>query len=505
MFFDPTTSRRRAFLLAVVVFAASTLVSPVAFADDPGGRVGVFRALQGGATVDQMGESEPVVVDLELLAGDRVTTSWNARVQIVLENDAQILVDGDTELLFEVLPGGGEANRPLVVQVTLARGELLIASELDPALRIDTHNATTYPGAGWFRVEGDDDSTLVIARSGDAEVKTRHGALWIAAGEQAVVAGDAPAVVASAVGANGLERWAAALSEGRQGWAGLPWDSSWSGFWAYLTAEDSSYWYEDYESDCWGGGAAACGDGSVDSDVDAGRTRPSRGNAVSDEDVGQAPVRGAVPGDDEGSAGEEEDDRGGWRWGRPGRDEGATGEAGGRAALPRRGSDVEGASRAAEELPGWEGSESEETDEPEPAEEAEDAEYAEEAEVGAEPGLTEELGWVERARPAEDHADDHVEGGGDEPSAAGSEESTEATATHESSGDDSPATASEVVVDAPAAAEPESSAADSPAPAPAPDPPSDDSGSGSAPAWDGGGTAAPEAREAPEHRGEPNR
>lgn len=203
MTFVPTPRRGWGKLrLAVGLVAAAAFVIPYAAAGQ--GEAGWLGLVEGAATVERAGVPEAAVAERPLVEGDRLTTARGARVEAVLADGTSVLVAGDSEVAF--------AAPNLLL---LERGELLLTSEGTTETRIDTENATVYATAGSCRIERSEDATLVVAREGDVELRTRQGVVWLAAGRQAWVEGDALAVVEPAGDADALERWAAAL-HGRQ-------------------------------------------------------------------------------------------------------------------------------------------------------------------------------------------------------------------------------------------------------------------------------------------------
>jgi len=165
---------------------------------------GWLGLVEGAATVERAGVPEAAVAERALMEGDRLTTARGARVEAVLADGTSVLVAGDSEVAFA-------ASNLLLLE----RGEVLLTSAGTTETRIDTENATVYLSAGSCRIERSEGATLVVAREGDVELRTRQGTVWLAAGRQAWVEGDEVAVVEPAGDADALERWAAAL-RGRQ-------------------------------------------------------------------------------------------------------------------------------------------------------------------------------------------------------------------------------------------------------------------------------------------------
>lgn len=209
MTFVPTPRRVWGKLrLAGGLFAAATLALPCAAAAQS--EAGWLGLVEGAATVERAGVPEAAVAELPLVVGDRLITSRGARVEAVLAEGASLLVGADSEVAFAELVGSSDAAQPRNL-LLLERGELLLAGEGAEETRVDTDNATVYLGAGSCRIERSEGATLVVARDGDVELRTRHGVVWLAGGRQAWVDGDEVATVEPAGDTDALERWAATL------------------------------------------------------------------------------------------------------------------------------------------------------------------------------------------------------------------------------------------------------------------------------------------------------
>lgn len=214
MTFVPTPRRGWGKLrLAAGLFVAATLAMPYAAAAQS--ETGWLGLVEGAATVERAGVPETAVTERPLVAGDRLITARGARVEAVLANGTSVLVGGDSEVASAELADGADAEI-LRNRLVLERGELLLAGEGAAETRVDTDNATVYLGAGSCRIERSEDATLVVARDGDVELRTRQGAVWLAAGRQAWVEGDQIASVEPAGDTDALERWAAALHGRRE-------------------------------------------------------------------------------------------------------------------------------------------------------------------------------------------------------------------------------------------------------------------------------------------------
>jgi hypothetical protein len=204
---------RRVLRLAVVLFAMPALTA-AGFAASPA-ESSSLGWVEGAATVERAGATAAAAEDQPLLAGDRLTTARGARVEVRLGDETAIFVAGDGEVVFAALAGVGAEDDPANL-LLLERGELLLASDGGAETRVDTDNASVYVGTGSYRIERTDDATLIIARRGEAELRTRRGVVSVAEGEQGWIEGDGTPVVARAAETDALERWAAALDERRE-------------------------------------------------------------------------------------------------------------------------------------------------------------------------------------------------------------------------------------------------------------------------------------------------
>lgn len=240
MTFVPTSRRGWGVLgLSTVLLAGTALARPAAAASDEG--PGWLGLVEGEATIERAGVEKPGEEGRPLLPGDRLTTAPDARIEVVLADDTAVFVAGEAELVFSTLAGvGDEGDLNLLL---LERGELLLASEGGTETRVDTHNASVYVGAGSYRIERDGDSTRVVARRGNAELRTRQGVVWVEAQEQGRIEGDGMPAVGRAGEADTLEQWAAELGERRErgdrlafeddGELGLGGDDFGFGFWSW--------------------------------------------------------------------------------------------------------------------------------------------------------------------------------------------------------------------------------------------------------------------------------
>jgi hypothetical protein len=257
------------------------------------GGLAVVRTAEGAADFERAGQSGPVVADATLKNGDWLTTARNARLEVVLADGTLVHVAGDSELVLVELAGPEAAGAPN--RLLLARGELLVTGADAGGTRIDTENATVFVVAGMYRVEHDDDWTSVIARDGEAELRTPRGAVHAATDEQAWVDSAGLPVVEPAGLGDALERWAALLDGQRERLARR---------WLFYDYGDDEIAWEDDDFWMWDAGGPICSNDHhhnhwSEGHGDAHRTRPPGGNAVP---IDSEPGRVATPIDRDGSA-----------------------------------------------------------------------------------------------------------------------------------------------------------------------------------------------------------
>jgi len=236
------------------VLGVGVLSVPVAAADDDGS--GFYGLVEGAAVVERAGVLGAAVEGQPLLTGDRLTTARSGRAEVTLADGTVIHVAG--AVVFAELAEPGERD-DVANLLLLERGELLLASGDETETRVDTDNATVYLGAGAYRLERDDLATRVVVRRGDAELRTRRGALSVAAGEQASIEGDDDLVVRPAGSADALERWAVALFELRERWAWCP--QCRRGLWMWSVGEDDDgldLVFTDFGAGAWDDDAPGC-------------------------------------------------------------------------------------------------------------------------------------------------------------------------------------------------------------------------------------------------------
>ncbi len=282
--------QRGALRLAAVLLAMAAAAAPVAAASDES----YYSVVESGVTVERAAEAQPAEEDQLVFAGDRLTTTFSARAEVILA-DSVIRVGGGSDVVFAALaePGDGDAgDSPHLL--LLEQGELLVASEGATAIRIDTDNATVFVRAGSCRIERDAESTVMTVRRGEVELRTRQGAVVVAADERAWVWGDEAPVVEPAGGSDALERWAASLDARRERLASSTsrLRSWWGGFWSVFWEDDGydSVFHSVDIGDC-DDGVTVCRHGSGGG---AARTRPPQTATDPDEPAEDEP---GTPGD----------------------------------------------------------------------------------------------------------------------------------------------------------------------------------------------------------------
>lgn len=200
-------------LAAAAVLLAGTLPAAAARED----RYGYYRVVDGSANVVQQGSTLAAQENQPLLTGDRLWTGRGSRIEVVLADGTVLRVGGDSEIGFEQLADSGDtyagSNR-----LTFVRGEVQLTADGSIETRVDTDNSSIYlRNSGSYRIETRDDTTVVLVRSGAAEVRTRRGASVVRANEEAWIEGDSSPDVGPAGSWDSLERWASSLDDEYRG------------------------------------------------------------------------------------------------------------------------------------------------------------------------------------------------------------------------------------------------------------------------------------------------
>ena len=156
--------------------------------------------------------------NMPISVGDEITAADGARAEIGLADGNVLHVGGGTTARFESLSDQqGEDDEFSAIH--LEDGSLILTaagSNENQIPRIDTQDATVYLAAG-SRVRVNSDSrrgTVVIGRSGSAEVRSRAGTVTVRAGEYLMIRGDEePELARGAFSRDRFDVWAADRTE----------------------------------------------------------------------------------------------------------------------------------------------------------------------------------------------------------------------------------------------------------------------------------------------------
>jgi len=178
--------------------------------EQPGPGMARMSFLRGDVSTQRgdSGDWSAAALNQPVAAGDRISTGSGARAEVQLDyanllrlsSNAQANIAELTEKRIQVQVGQG-----------LATYSVFGNSEVEP--EIDTPNVAIHPAHkdGSFRVEvRPDGDTVVIARSGEAELTTPQGSVEIHSGEMVTVRGnaqDAQYKTGEAFGMDDWDRW----------------------------------------------------------------------------------------------------------------------------------------------------------------------------------------------------------------------------------------------------------------------------------------------------------
>jgi hypothetical protein len=197
--------------------------------------------------------------NMPISTGDEISVSDAGRAEVALADGNLLEVGGATRLRFEsLLDQQGEDDS--VSSIRLLEGSVLIAAVSahgGEIPRIDTEEATVYLNAG-ARIRVNEDprrGTTVIARSGNAEVRTPQGSYRVHAGEFLVARGEEePEIQRGAFSRDRFDIWAAdrleALSDSRNASARYV-DSEYASDVAALDGYGDWNYSQEYQTDVW--------------------------------------------------------------------------------------------------------------------------------------------------------------------------------------------------------------------------------------------------------------
>ncbi len=183
---------------ALALLAAGT----VAFAGDEVTSLSYISYLERYATLHpaQTGETLDVVVNMPVLAGDRLTTSRGARVEVQLADGSTVWVDEFSTLDFDSLAfsrDDSSARSALYLAEGTAAVEIPTIAAGDGTLRLDSPAGTVFLNRpGLYRLELRGDEIRVQAFSGLAELPVGVGSALLRGGEEATVSGSGELVKA---------------------------------------------------------------------------------------------------------------------------------------------------------------------------------------------------------------------------------------------------------------------------------------------------------------------
>lgn len=173
-----------------------------------------IRELSGEVTVDSRWNGQ---VDgrrnMPVSAGDELSTGERGRAEIALADGSLLHVGGATRVRFVKLRAQqGEEDDFSAIDLKSGSAVLAASASDDATPRVDTDDATIYLSAG-SRVRVNADSrrgTVVIARAGAAEVRTRAGTTTVRAGSYLEVNADQdPEVARGSFSRDRFDIWSA--------------------------------------------------------------------------------------------------------------------------------------------------------------------------------------------------------------------------------------------------------------------------------------------------------
>jgi len=154
------------------------------------------------------GEWSAAILNAPVVAGDKVSTGDNARVELQLDFANIVRLGPNSQINVATLTKSS-------VQIQLSQGiaSYTVFKNGDAEPEIDTPNVSVHPSHndGVFRVEvRPDGDTLVIVRKGEAQISTPQGSTEVRSGEMATVRGsgnDAQYKISDAPARDDFDRW----------------------------------------------------------------------------------------------------------------------------------------------------------------------------------------------------------------------------------------------------------------------------------------------------------
>jgi hypothetical protein len=182
--------------LPVITAALGLLAAAsVAFAGDDVTSLSYISYLERYATLQpsQTGETLDVVVNMPVLAGDRLTTSRGARVEVQLADGSTVWVDEFSTMDFDALAfsrDDSSERSALYLAEGTAAVEIPATALGNGTLRLDSPAGTIFLNRpGLYRLELRGDEIRVQAFSGLAELPVGVGSAMLRGGEEATVTG----------------------------------------------------------------------------------------------------------------------------------------------------------------------------------------------------------------------------------------------------------------------------------------------------------------------------
>ncbi len=182
-------------LPAITAALALATAASVAFAGDEVTSLSYISYLERYATLHpaQTGETLDVVVNMPVLAGDRLSTSRGARVEVQLADGSTVWVDEFSTLDFDALAlsrDDSSARTALYLAEGTAAVEIPAIAAGDGILRLDSPAGTIFLNRpGLYRLELRGDEIRVQAFAGLAELPLGVGSAILRGGEEATVSG----------------------------------------------------------------------------------------------------------------------------------------------------------------------------------------------------------------------------------------------------------------------------------------------------------------------------